>query len=322
VVAVLDGMRASIHPFLDGLESAGVPVIAVTVGARAYWAEGAAIRRICAEVEPDIVHSHGYRSDVIDASAARRAGARTVTTVHGFTGGGWRNRMYEWVQVRLFRRFDAVVPVSRPLVDQLSRAGVPPARMHLIPNAFMPPAVALPRDEARRQLGLDPHAFTVGWVGRLSHEKGPDVLLDALSLIDVEAVVIGDGRDADRLRARAGRVRWAGVVPGAARLLSAFDVVVLSSRTEGTPIVLLEAMWSGVPIVTTAVGGVPDVVSPSEALLVPPGHPAALAEAILKVRDDPATAAERVAAARRRLDVYALEPWLARYESLYRAVGR
>jgi glycosyltransferase involved in cell wall biosynthesis len=230
--------------------------------------------------------------------------------------------MYERVQVRAFRRFDAVVPVSRPLVDRLARAGVPHARMHLIPNAFMPSAVALPRAEARRQLGLDPQAFTVGWVGRLSHEKGADVLLDALALLDVEAVVIGDGRDASRLRAHPARVRWAGVVPGAGALLSAFDVFVLSSRTEGTPIVLLEAMSAGVPIVTTAVGGVPDVVSPREALLVRPEQPAALAEAIRRVRDDPAGAAERAVAAFRRLDAYAPEPWLARYEDLYRAVGR
>jgi glycosyltransferase involved in cell wall biosynthesis len=319
-------MRASIHPFLDGLESEGVPIIPVTVGSRSYFAEGAAIRRICAEVAPDIVHSHGYRSDVIDAGAARRAGVPTVTTVHGFTGGGWRNRMYERLQVRAFRRFDAVVPVSRSLVDRLGRAGVPSARMHLIPNAFMPSAAALPRAEARRQLGIDPDAFTVGWVGRLSHEKGADVLLDALATIDVSAVIIGDGRDGDHLRARtraAGvRVQWAGVVPGAAALLSAFDVFVLSSRTEGTPIVLLEAMAAGVPIVATTVGGVPDVVSPAEALLVAPERPAALAEAILRVRDDPAGASARVAAARRRLEAYAPEPWLARYESLYRAVGR
>jgi glycosyltransferase involved in cell wall biosynthesis len=323
VVAVLDGPRPAVHPFLDSLEAAHVTVMPVTVGARAYRMERAAITRICAETSPDVVHSHGYRTDVVDAGAARRAGIPTVTTVHGFTGGGWRNRAYEWLQLRAFRRFDAVVAVSRPLVQRLGAAGVPAARTHLIPNAFMPSSTPLTRAEARARLGLETDAFTVGWVGRLSHEKGADVLLDALTTIDVDAVIIGAGRDARALRAHPARVHWAGAVPAAATLLAAFDVFVLSSRTEGTPIVLLEAMAAGIPVIATTVGGVPDVVSPAEAILVPPAQPAVLARAIITVRDDPAGAAVRAAAARRRLeDAFAPEPWLRAYESLYASVAR
>ena len=86
--------------------------------------------------------------------------------------------------------------------------------------------------------------------------------------------------------------------------------------------VLFEAMAAGVPVVTTAVGGVPDVVSDTEALLVPPNDPAALAAAISAVLGDPAGARRRAEAARRRLEEkFRLGPWLERYESLYRTLA-
>ena len=98
----------------------------------------------------------------------------------------------------------------------------------------------------------------------------------------------------------------------------AFDVLALSSRTEGTPIVLFEAMAAGVPIVATAVGGVPDVVTPGEALLVPSEDAGALAEAIDAVLAEPGGAAARaVAAAERLAAVYSAAAWLDRYDELY-----
>src|SRR5713101_3623616 len=96
----------------------------------------AAMLELGRRLRPAVVHTHGYRPDVVDAGAARRLGIPTVTTVHGFTGGGWKNRFYERVQRRSHRRFDAVVAVSRPLVEQLLRDGVPPRRLHLVQNAW------------------------------------------------------------------------------------------------------------------------------------------------------------------------------------------
>src|SRR5262249_54229539 len=99
-------------------------------------------------------------------------------------------------------------------------------------------------------------------------------------------------------------------------------VLLMSSRTEGTPIVLLEAMAAEVPLVCTAVGGVPDVVGDGEALLVPPDHPDLLAHALQEVLAAPDVARARAAAARSRLDSrYGLEPWINRYETLYRSLS-
>ena len=330
LAVVVRGQTAD--PFLAPLADAGVSTRTLAVPGRAYRRERTAVARALRQLRPDVVHTHGYRPDVLDAGVARRLGIPVVTTVHGFTGGGWKNRFYEWLQSRSFRRFDAVVAVSWPLARRLERSGVPSSRIHAVPNAWQPMAPALDRETARRILGLPPHSFVVGWVGRLSHEKGPDVLLDALlHLRDLPLLVsvVGSGIMQGALRTQAehlglnGRVRWHGAVPDAGRLLSAFDVCVLSSRTEGTPIVLFEAMAAGVPVVATCVGGVPDVVSAAEAALVPSEDPVALAAGIRAVYRDPAAARARALAARARLDRdFGVARWLDRYEAIYRLVSR
>ena len=320
------------HPFLAPLERAGVETILLRVPPRAYRRERSACVELCRRLRPDVVHTHGIRVDVVDAAVARRAGMPTVTTVHGFTGGDFKMWVYERLWRRALRGFDAVVAVSRPLARDLERTGVPPGRLHAVPNAWpaddLPP---FPRYEARQQLAVPDGRFHVGWVGRLTPEKGADVLLAALPLLaDLPVVVsvVGDGRGRPQLQAAAARlglgdrVRWLGNVAAAGRLFTAFDVFALSSRTEGTPIVLFEAMATSTPIVASAVGGVPDVLAPQEALLVGPDDPAALAQAIRAVHADPAAAADRARRAQQRLgSEFAPGPWLARYERIYRSVG-
>jgi glycosyltransferase involved in cell wall biosynthesis len=332
VVGVLDGPTARGGAFLAGLEAAGVETARVIAPRRGYRREQGVVGAVAREFRPDIIHTHGARCDVVDGVVARRLGVPVVSTLHGLTGSGWRAWLYRRLEMRAYRRFGAVVVVSRPLVERVRRSGVAESRIHFIPNAYLPPAApALDRAAARAKLRIEDGAFTVGWVGRLSHEKGADVMVDALAMISPEkpvlGVFVGTGRESSALASRAAtlgtRVRWAGAVPGAAAMLSAFDVVALSSRTEGTPMILLEAMGAGVPIVATAVGGVPDVVTPSEALLVAPESPAAMAGAIEAVRDDPGAAAVRAAAASRRLAThYAPERWLAAYDDVYQTLVR
>jgi len=331
VAAVLDQAHAG-HPLLDALAAGGVTTHVIVLPGRRYWRERAAILELGGRLRPVVVHTHGYRPDVVDAAAARRLGIPTVTTVHGFTGGDWKNRLYERLQRRAHRRFDAVVAVSRPLVEQLIESGVPAHRVHLVQNAWQETAPPLDHPAARRALGLREDGFLIGWVGRLSSEKRPDLLLDALvhlTDLPVTVSVIGNGPEHRSLAARARRlgverlVRWHGTVPDAGRCFAAFDVFVLSSHTEGTPIALFEAMAAGVPIVATRVGGVPDVVSPVEAALVTPDDPVALALAIRAVYGNPGAGRERVQRARARLRRdFTTPPWLDRYAAIYRLVSR
>src|SRR6185312_11498202 len=217
----------------------------------------------------------------IGCLAAASAGKMRVTTVHGFIGGDFKNRVHEWAQVRSYPSFNAVATVSRAIAKRLTTAGVRPDLIHTIPNAIDQRRSIDARHDARRRLGLPNDAFVVGWVGRLSHEKGPDVFLGALARIEqpFKAVFIGNGPDNYALQATASQlglgeaISWAGVLPDAASVFPAFDVFALSSRTEGIPIVLLEAMRANVPIVSTNVGGVPEMLEPTEASLIEPNRP-------------------------------------------------
>jgi glycosyltransferase involved in cell wall biosynthesis len=328
VAAVLD-RGAGDTPFLARLRDSGVPVTPIELAPRAYAAERRRLGDLLRAMGPDVVHTHGYRADIQAAAVARTLHLPTVTTVHGFTGGGWKNRLYERLQLRSFRTFAAVVAVSGPLSQRLQAAGVPADRIHLVPNAAPPSLPPLHRAAARLELGIPSEAFVAGWVGRLSAEKGLDLFLEALALTgpEIHGAILGTGdaydpltRLADR-RGLGGRIVWAGVVPDAGRLFPAFDCFVLSSRTEGTPIVLFEAMAADVPIVATAVGGVPDVVSEREAVLTQPGSADALAAGIVAIATNPAGATARATAARQRLEAERRpEPWVARYEALYRQI--
>ena len=295
--------------------------------ARAYRREARALAELFARRRPGVVHTHGFRPDVQAGRVAGRAGVPRVTTLHGFTGGGARMRLYEsdpGPERAALRGGGRRLAAPRGPHAARGRAGRAPAPR---PQRLRPQRVFAPARRGPRGAGSPADAFAIGWVGRLSAEKGGDVFVKALaSLADLPCVacVIGDGPERAALEARAaalglgGRIRWCGVRPHAGRLFTAFDAYALSSRTEGTPIVLLEAMAAGVPIVATRVGGVPDVVGPEEAWLVASEDPRALAAALRELRADPAQAARRAESARRRLAAeFADAPWLDAYARIY-----
>ena len=323
-------LATSLRPPPAPAAASAVAIHPIAVRGRAYLRERAATLELVRQLEPDVVHTHGYRPDVVDAPAIRGDHVPTVTTVHGFVGGSWKNRLFEHLQRRSYRSFAAVIVVSRALRAQLILEGVPAGRIHVVLNAWQETARPLDRAAARRELDVAGDAFRIGWVGRLSAEKGPDVLIDALAQLNdlpLQVSMIGTGAEQESLFARAARrgvahrIRWHGIVPDAARVYRAFDAFVLSSRTEGTPIALFEAMAAGVPIVAARVGGVPDVVSPAEAALVGSEDPAALAAAIRAVYSDSARARARAAVAREHLRAhFAVPPWVRRYHTIYQVV--
>ena len=328
VAAVITPRDAEGHPFKVRLQGLDVPVTSIIVPGRSYFKEYRLLLALVDRIKPQIVHTHGYRADIIGAAVARARKIPSVSTVHGFTGGGLRNHLYEWIQRQALRHASAVIAVSKPLVQLLAGAGVPRAKIYCVPNAFADSYSALHRAEARHQLGIAPAKLVVGWVGRLSPEKGADVMIDALPHSNAawQLSIIGDGPERNALQQRAAtlgvadRITWHGPVENAGSLLAAFDAFVLSSRTEGTPITLFEAMHAGVPIVATRVGGIPDVVGPSHAILIPSEDAYAIARALEEVVGDASSAARRSALAHERLlQSFGTAAWLEAIDGVYDA---
>ncbi len=325
VAAVLQPHESENHPFVTNLRAQDIPVTTIEVASKQYLKEYRALRQLISRLSPAIVHTHGYRADLVGGLAARRSDVPAVSTVHGFTGGNWRNQINEKLQLYALRHSAAAITVSRPLADRLAAEGILRERIHLIPNAIAAPR-ALSRIEARRQLGLPVDGFVVGWIGRLSREKGPDVMLQALASSEpaFHLSVIGEGPERDSLRRLAeqlgiaSRLTFHGEVANAASLMNAFDAIVISSRTEGTPITLLEAMAVGVPVIATNVGGIPDVVTDAEAVIVGAEDPRAIARALGDVRSNVATSRARADAARVRVESkYGLQRWMTAIAAAY-----
>lgn len=326
-VAVVSEPSEGQHPFVTALRKAGVSTEEFLVSPHAYLKERALIKQLCERIAPDIVHTHGYRPDILHAATRASRNFATVTTLHGSSRIGGSSTLHEMIQLALLRRFDAVIAVSRILADELRGRWVRPERLHVVPNGLSDQNVLASRQEARRELGLPETGIVVGWVGRLIPIKGADIFLRAVSrlrALPITASLVGHGPERANLetivRAEglSDQVQFHGVVPEAARLLTAFDVFVLSSRSEGTPVTLLEAIAARVPVVVTSVGGVPDVVGSAEGVVVPPENPELLAEAIASVIRDREAAALRVEAANRRLLAnFGMERWIDAHDRVY-----
>ncbi|HTT49929.1 MAG TPA: glycosyltransferase [Streptosporangiaceae bacterium] len=314
---------------LDEARAAGLEVI-VEPSLRAPLAPASDVRalaRLTALLRGrgfDVVHTHCAKAGVLGRLAAHRAGVpRLVHTYHGFPfhefQGAARRRGYIQVERRLGRITDVALCVGTGVaVEAVRQRLVAPERVHTIgvvaagadqAGACPPPAVT-GRRRARAELGLPADATVVGAVGRLTYQKAPEDFLAALRALGrpgVTGVWIGGGELAGQVAARAAsqpgnRLLLAGQRSNVPDLLPAFDVFALPSRYEGLPTAVVEAMVCGIPVVATAVNAVGDVVIPGETgLLVPPGRPELLAEAVAFLLDSPGAAARMAAAARARL---------------------
>ena len=329
ILAVL--ADASSGPFIEQARAQGCKVEAIAAGGRNYWRDWSGLRRVISDHRIDLVHTHGYRADMMGFLAARSKRRPVVATAHGFTGGNRKNRLNQWLALRALGRDDAVIAVSAPLAATLEARGVEGARIVTIPNAWRPLGAApLTRSAARARLHLEGDGSLLGWVGRLSHEKGADIALAALPLVQhpgTKLVFVGDGPERAALDAQASalgiadRVTFAGLVAMASSILPAFDALVLSSRSEGTPMILLETIHAGVPIIAAEVGGVPDLITPDTGRLVQPRDPAALAAAIDEVLSHPAAARTRAAAAASRVaELFSPREWVSRHLAVYQRV--
>ncbi|HWX96774.1 MAG TPA: glycosyltransferase family 4 protein [Solirubrobacteraceae bacterium] len=262
----------------------------------------------------DVVHAHDRRSGLWTRIGPRpsRGGVRVYTT-HGLPEpylpppagperpGLRATLLYRGLDAALSARCDAIVVPSQAIADALiERVGYPRRKIVVVPNGIEPPASARPAGEL------------VGTLSLLEPVKGLEVFVRAAAQLaerhpSWRFVAYGSGSQAEPLKKLAEelglgeRMSWPGFVP-ASEALQTLAVFVICSYVENAPLALLEAMASGVPVIATSVGGIPEIVDERVARMIPPGDPHALANAIDQTRADGAETALRSQAARRRVE--------------------
>jgi glycosyltransferase involved in cell wall biosynthesis len=248
---------------------------------------------ICRREHVRVWHGHDYKTNVLGLLLQLYHPMRLVSTVHGWVHHTWRTRLYYFIDRMALRHYERIICVSEDLVARCRRAGVPASRIMLIENGIDVGDFCRSRSpaEARADLGLAPLP-TIGAVGRLSAEKGFDILIRAVdrmltSGIETQLIIAGDGPDRESLSrligklGREDRIRLLGYRGDLVPFYESINVYALSSYREGFPNVLLEAMAMEVPVVATRINGVPSLITPGNTgEVVEPGSVEQLADAL------------------------------------------
>ncbi len=245
-------------------------------------------------IDCQLLHSHGFKGNILFGLLPKKLrGLPLVTTLHGWTSSATtfsRMRLYETLDSWALSRIDAVVLVNQGMLTHPRLAKRKNVNFHIVNNGI---SVEVPESFPCQDLKLRPgEGCNIVAVGRLSPEKGFDVLLQATARVvkdggDVSLVIFGEGHLRSRLEelvAQLGlgdRVQLPGFVANAAATFSCFDFLVMPSLTEGLPITLLEAMRGHLPVIASKVGGIPNVLEDGvDGILVEPGDERGLAAAI------------------------------------------
>ncbi len=277
----------------DELAAEGIEVRPMRLVRRSPFAILGAVRDVRRAVRgfgPDVVVAHNVLVGIVAWVALHLSRRRPplVTVFHGVSADDYPGaaRTLSWTS-------DAVVAVSEAIARRLTAAGLRGTRLSVIRNA-VPVSTAPDRSAARRSADVPADAFVVLCAARMVEQKRHDVLLRAWDQMPSDALLLlaGDGPLRSGLEDSAAhlgdRVRFLGARDDMDALLAAADVTVLTSDWEGLPMVVLESMAAGTPMVATDVDGVREALGDGAGVLVPPGDPGAVARALRGLHDDPA----------------------------------
>ena len=328
--SVLCASRKTDEPLLDReLDEAGIGVLAL---GRRSTLDLLAWRPLVSLLRDgvDVVHAHMFGSNVWGTVLGRLSGV-PVVVAHEHTWSFQGRPLRRFLDRELVARWaDVFVAVSgedrRKMIEV---EGVDPAKIRLIPNGIPSPANGAVAD-VRAELGIEPGAPVLGVVCELRAQKALEVLFEAAALLlpefpSLKVLVAGDGPERARLEEAALRlgvadtVLFLGIRRDVPAVLAAVDVAVLSSDYEGSPLSVMEYMAAAKPVVSTRVGGVPELLAEDvHGLLVQPRDPEALAEAVARLLRDPALAKRLGAEGRQRQQrEFSLEAMVHRIEDLY-----
>lgn len=285
----------------------------------------------------DILHGHSSKGGALVRLVAPLVGCPAIYTPNAFvtmdpTLSTIRRAAYRRIEWLLSIPTSRLIAVSAEEAEHARGLGVAQRKIRVVANGISPPSLPT-RDEARDTLGITPEWRVIGFVGRLTPQKAPDQLLHAFSLASRELpaarlAIVGGGPLEEQVRQQASslgvaeKVLWLGEIPGQSAM-PAFDIYCLSSRYEGFPYVLLEALAAGLPIVTTRVGGASAMVEDGvNGRIVPVGAPEPLAQALQETLCDPSILTSFAAASKARAAQFTMDRMVEQTLAVYREVVR
>lgn len=318
-------------PLEDRLRAAGVPY--EIIGKRRKWDAGAvrALKRIIREHGTRVIHTWLFAGNAYGRWAARACDVPVVVASERSVDE-WRSWRHRFIDRHLAKRTDAVVANCRAVRDFVIREGIDHARVRIIENAidldaFDAAVCDEPRDGVLDDLD---DRFVVIQAGRFEPQKGLPDLIEAVRVVresapEVMLVLAGDGPDRPAIERLVidldleDHVRLIGLRDDLPPLLARSDAVVLASLWEGLPNVVIDAMAARRPVIATDVGGCPELIEDGRTgLIVPPRESALLADAILRIHEDPALGLELGTAARAAVETrFAVERMVNAYQTLY-----
>lgn len=288
--------------FLDAASAQGIEARTIPWSRRKpVFAASRSLAKILREVDADIVHTHNVYAEIVGYLAARKVGAKVLTTLYVWADFGWKRNIQQWVSARLIRRFDLVTSQCAATMRETTRRGVPADRQRILISGHEPChefLTAAERESGRAAEGLTPDNVVLLNLARLYPEKAQAFLLRAFRTIvdqrpQARLWIMGVGPLDAELRSLATElglddtVRFVGFKPKPHRFLQLADIQVHPSFAEGVPLALCAGMAVGLPIVATAVGGVPEIVLPGRTgVLMEARDAPAFVEACLRLIDD------------------------------------
>jgi glycosyltransferase involved in cell wall biosynthesis len=282
----------------------------------------------------DVVHTNGYFADIIAIPACKLLGILHIATCHGFIANDKKLNIYNMLDRFILRFSNKIIAVSDGIKNELIKNGIKESRVIVIQNAaqgnYDKELFTQNRQNKRQQLNIREKEFVLGYIGRLSEEKGIKYLIEASSILNelgvpIRTLIIGEGPQREELKEWvrhlniSSRIIFAGFQRDIDSWLPTIDIFVLPSLTEGTPMSLLEAMAHGIPVVATAVGGVPQVVdSGKNGILVSPGKPEQIKDAIFLLYKNEVLRNDISQAAKETIKLkYNVKDWVSKIEAEY-----
>lgn len=263
------------------------------------------IKQLCKLIEREkinIIHTHGYKSDIIGVITARITGTPCVATPHGFDRYDRITEFYVRLSFPFLRRCDCVTPISEGLFEDMARIGVPPAKTRLILNGVDFTEIDAVKNNPELGGLTSQGARSIIHIGRLIERKNISALIRAFDLLwrerqDVFLSIIGEGPQegllkslSDSLPCKPG-VRFLGYREDRLRLMRSADLVAMTSQGEGIPRCLMEAMAMEIPIAAFAIAGVDRLVLDERTgLLAPFGDVVTLKDQFIRILDNPVLA--------------------------------